>query len=133
METYSKEIETNKSYISGLIKKIAIEEDEDIVEEYKNELRRIKNKNKELTNLITELENKNNNIEEITESLDDILETFKHFKRFYNFTEKFEDKQRLIRSIVKFIIWDSETQYLDIVLKGSGKQKPFSQLGDRIR
>ena len=133
METYAKEIETNKSYISGLVKKIAIEEDEDIVEEYKNELRRIKNKNKELTNLITELENKNNNIEEITESLDDILETFKHFKRFYNFTEKFEDKQRLIRSIVKFIIWDSETQYLDIVLKGSSKQKPFSQLGDRSR
>lgn len=133
METYAKEIETNKSYISGLVKKIAIEEDEDIVEEYKNELKRIKNKNKELTNLITELENKNNNIEEFTESLDDILETFKHFKRFYNFTEKFEDKQRLIRSIVKFIVWDSETQYLDIVLKGSSKQKPFSQLGDRSR
>ena len=74
----------------------------------------------------TKHENKKkiDNIKNMEENLDDLLALFDEFKKFYNFTKSFEDKQRLIKDVVKFISWDSETRYLDIVLVGSYKKKP---------
>ena len=123
IENYKKEIEINKTAISKLVKKIAFLDD-DLAETFFEEIKNIKNKNIELETKIVELENKNDKLTDAEESLEDILACFDNFKRFYDFTEKFEDKQRLIRSVVKFITWNSETEYLDIVLIGSNKKRP---------
>lgn len=123
IENYKKEIELNKTAISKLIKKVAFL-DNDLAETFLDEIKNIKKRNVQLETMITELETKNKALSDTKESLDDILACFDNFKRFYDFTEKFEDKQRLIRSVVKFITWNSETEYLDIVLAGSNKKRP---------
>lgn len=123
INNYKKEIETNKSIVSNLVKKIAMLDD-DLVGTFMDEIRKLKSRNTELESMITELESKNNDILDMKESLDDILALVENFQKFYDFTESFEDKQRLIRSIVKFITWNSETGYLDIVLIGSDKRRP---------
>lgn len=124
IEQYTREIEENKIYIRGLVKKMAVENDEDLLQDYKNERKSLKFRNIELQSMINDFNCKNNNIKNMEENLDDLLALFDEFKKFYNFTKSFEDKQRLIKDVVKFISWDSETRYLDIVLVGSYKKKP---------
>lgn len=133
IDSYKKEIEENNKYLSALIKKIAIEEDADLLEDFMNERNNLKSRNSELLSLITELENKNSAIDDTEESLEMLLEKFEHFKKFYDYAETFEEQQLLIRSIVKFITWDSSTGKLEIILIGSHKNRPtpFSPLGDR--
>lgn len=135
IDKYLKEIGENKLTISGLIRKISREDDEDILCEYKSEVKRLKSVNADIENDISKLEIQNNNFIDTSETLDDILDKFDTFKKFYNFTEKFEDKQRLIRTVVKFITWDSESEYIDVALIGSDKKRPnqFLPLGDSSR
>ena len=123
INNYKKEIETNNTMISNLIKKIALL-DEDLVSTFMDEIRKLKARNTELDSIITELKAKNENIMDTNESIDDIMALIENFQKFYDYTESFEDKQKLIRSIVKFIVWDSESGYLDIVLIGSSRKRP---------
>ncbi|WP_252227970.1 recombinase family protein [Clostridium sp. ZBS3] len=123
IDSYKKEIEENKKVISGLIKKMAIEEDEDLLQDYKDERKNLKARTTELESMISNLEVKNETLDDTKESLDDILAAFDNFKKFFNYST-FEQKQRLIRSIVKFIVWDSESEFIDIILIGSDKKRP---------
>lgn len=137
IDNYSKEIENNKITISNLVKKIAFIDD-DLIDTVTEEIKKIKRKNKELQDIITELENKNSSLTDVEESLDDILMRFDNFKRFYDTCDKLADRQNLIRSVVKFITWDSESMHLEIVPFGSdrkrpGERLPFSPLEDRYR
>lgn len=120
---YNKEIETNKTMISNLVKRIALIED-DIVETFMEEIKKLKENNIELQSLIDTLEKENSKILEDKISVDDILRNIEHFQNFYDFTEGFEKKQDLIRSIVKFITWDSENRKIRIVLIGSDEKRP---------
>ena len=52
-----------------------------------------------------------------------MLKLFKNFKQFYDYTEHFEDRKRLIRSVVKFVVWDSSTEKLEIIPVGSSIQR----------
>ena len=138
IDSYKKEIEENKKCISGLIKKMAIEDDEDLLQDYKDERKNLKYRNTELESIIAELEYKNEQLTDITESLDELLERFDQFKRFYDYAKNIEDKKILIRGLVKFITWDSESADLRIVLVGSDEKRPgqrssFSPLSDRYR
>ena len=134
-DKYLKEIDENKITIQGLMKKLSREDDEDIISEYKSEVKRLKSVNTDLETVINKIKLENDNLTDTTETLDEILELFHNFKKFYNFTEKFEDKQKLIRSVIKFITWDSETEYIDIALIGSDKTRPkqFLPLSDSSR
>lgn len=121
----NKEIETNNNIVSSLITKIAyLDNDPNLIEPFKNEILKIKNKNKEIQENIEALKSKNNTILETNESIDEWISRLDTFKKFYDITEDFEDKKKLIRDLVKFISWNSETRYLDIVLIGSNKERP---------
>lgn len=128
IDKYLREVEENKVTIQGLMKKLSREDDEDIISEYKSEVKRLKSINIDLDAIINTIKLENDNLTDTTETLDEILELFHNFKKFYNFTEKFEDKQRLIRSVVKFITWDSETECIDIALIASNKTRPNQTL-----
>jgi len=120
-----KEIETNKKAISNLVMKMVyLENNMTILEPFKLEIKRLTDKNIELENLIEDLKLKNREIVDTFELLDEILEALDNFNKFYDFLELFEDKKILIRSLVKFITWDSETRKLDLVLIGSDKNRP---------
>ena len=124
INNYKKELEENEKCISGIIRKLATEEDEDLISDYKKERMNLKVRNTELDSIITNLESKNENIVETNENIDEVMASIENFQKFYDYAESFDDKQKLIRSIVKFITWDSETGYLDIALIGSSRKRP---------
>lgn len=137
ISNYKKEIEENNKFISGLIKKMAIEEDEDLLQDYKKERKSLKARNAEIELIISDLELKNNSLTDIKESLDDILSAFDDFKKFFDYSD-FNQQQQLIRGFVKFIVWDYESEFIDIILIGSDKKRPkpgepFLPLSDSIR
>ncbi|NFA44005.1 recombinase family protein [Clostridium botulinum] len=137
ISNYKKEIEENNKFISGLIKKMAIEEDEDLLQDYKKERKSLKARNAEIELIISDLELKNNSLTDIKESLDDILSAFDDFKKFFDYSD-FNQQQQLIRGFVKFIIWDYESEFIDIILIGSDKKRPrpgepFLPLSDSSR
>ncbi|MZK53141.1 recombinase family protein [Clostridium beijerinckii] len=122
-----KEIESNKKAISNLVMKMVyLENDMDILEPIKLEIKRLKDRNVELENLIEKLKSQNVEIIDTFESLDEILTRLDNFHKFYDYIELFEEKQALIRSLVKFITWDSETRKIDIILVGSDKNRTQS-------
>lgn len=134
IEGYKKEIEENKVLISALIKKMALEDDEDLLKDYKNERKNLKSRNSELETIISKIEDENEHLAETKESLETIISKFEHFQKFYDYAETFEDKQLLIKSVVKYITWNSKTEELKIVLIGSNKTRPNkSPLRDRNR
>lgn len=137
ISNYKKEIEENNKFISGLIKKMAMEEDEDLLQDYKKERKSLKTRNAEIELIISDLELKNNSLTDIRDSLDDILSAFDDFKKFFDYS-KFNQQQQLIRGFVKFIVWDYESEFIDIILIGSDKKRPkpgepFLPLGDSSR
>lgn len=119
---FAKEIENNKKSISNLVIKIGyLDNDPKLLEPFKAEIKKLTDRNNELNSLIDELSLSTGKITNTYESLNEILSTLDNFKKFYDFTESFEDKKRLIRSLVKYILWDSKTRILDIILVGSNK------------
>lgn len=134
---FAKEIENNKKSISNLVIKIGyLDNDPELLEPFKAEIKKLTDRNNELNLLIDELSLSTGEIINTYESLDKMLNTLDNFKKFYDFTENFEDKKRLIRSLVKYVLWDSKTRILDIILIGSNKERPrqiFLPLSTSIR
>lgn len=137
IEQHEKEISNNKKTISSLVIKMAyLDNDPTLLEPVKYEIKKLNARNQELNLLIENLNLENGEIIDTYESLDEMLIRLENFKKFYDFTENFEDRKKLIQSLVKFITWDSETGLLDIVLVGSSKERPNKialPLGDRSR
>ena len=108
-----------------------MDDDPELLNMIKNEMLKVKNINKELEDKIKKLELENENLASINESIDDILQVFSNFKNFYNFTTDFEEKKRLIKTVVKFVTWNSDTRELNVVLVGSAKKRPLLHLSNR--
>lgn len=118
------DIELNKKSISNLVRKVSFLDDNDPLNKtYQEEIRTILEENKKLENQIITLNNENEKIKELHESLDQIIELYANFKKFYDVVENFDDKKRLIRSVVKFVVWDSSTKTLDVVPIGSSLER----------
>lgn len=139
IEALKEQISINEKSISTLVRKIAvldenIDTNKIIQESYEKEIITLSNDISELKSKIKSLEAENNEFENETNNLFKIIETFDNFKRFFDYTDNFEDKKRLIQSVVKFVVWDSSTGTLDIIPVGSKlKRSDFLLLGNRNR
>ncbi len=123
-----KQIDDNKISISKLIRKIVKLDDENEIENalinnYESEIKDINNENKILENKILELQEENENISDLKKDISQIVELYDNFKKFYACTENFEDKKRLIASVVKFVVWDSDNNSLQVVPIGSALER----------
>ena len=139
IEALKEQISINEKSISTLVRKIAvldenIDTNKIIQESYEKEIITLSNDISELKSKIKSLEAENNEFENETNNLFKIIETFDNFKRFFDYTDNFEDKKRLIQSVVKFVVWDSSSVTLDIIPVGSKlKRSDFLLLGNRNR
>lgn len=139
IDTLKEQISINEKSISTLVRKVAaLDENLDtnkvIQESYEKEIITLSKNILELKNKIKSLEEKNNEFENEIKNLFKIIETFDNFKRFFDYTANFEDRKRLIRSVIKFVVWDSSKETLDIIPVGSKLEKSdFSPLGNRNR
>lgn len=134
---YLKEIENNKKAISNLVMKMAyMDNDPILLEPIKAEIKNLTERNNDLNVALGELNSANQEIASTHETLDEILAILDNFKQFYDFTTDFEERKRLIRSLVKFVVWDCKTRLLDVALIGSDKERPrqcYLPLGDSSR
>lgn len=139
IEKLQNQIRVNEKSISSLIRKVStldetVESQYLIQKNYESEILKLSLENKQLDNKIIELENQNENISDLRKGLSDITELYENFKRFYDYTESFEDKKSLIRSVVKFVVWDSDSENLDIIPVGSSLQRSdFGNLAFRSK
>jgi len=95
-----------------------------LLDPFKLEIKNLTERNNELNFALEELNSLNGEIASTRETLDEILATLDNFKQFYDFTADFEEKKRLIRSLVKFVVWDCKTRILDVALIASDKERP---------
>lgn len=98
--------------------------DSELLEPFRAEIKKFIDRNNELSSLINDLSYESEQLPYSNESLDKVLDILDNFKKFYDFTKDFEERKRLIRSLVKFVVWDSETRALDIVLVGCDEERP---------
>ncbi|NRZ88283.1 hypothetical protein DFR97_004058 [Clostridium beijerinckii] len=101
-----------------------LDDDPILLEPFKLEIKKLTEKNDELKRTIEKLNFANEEISNTHETLDEILAILDNFKQFYDFTEDFEEKKRLIKSLVKYAIWNSRTRTLELILIGSDKERP---------
>lgn len=127
------QIKENNKSISSLTRKIANLDEDDkthqiLQKTFESEIIKLSNENEEINKKVCELKNESANISEIYKNLDEITAAYDNFKKFYDYTDDFEDKKRLIRSVVKFVVWDSTSGTLDIIPVGSDlERKDFAK------
>ncbi len=114
-----KQIDDNKQILSNLSKKVATSIDEDIITTYEDEIKKLCKENRKLEEHIIKLREENKGILDVKKDISQILELYDNFKRFYDFTKDFDDKKRLIASVVKFVVWYSDSNSLKVVPIGS--------------
>lgn len=124
MDRLKKQYDENEKIIKGLIRKLALlEDDVDILEVLKSEINNIRSENVEIQNQIEELKTSIESLkldEELISSVDDALSNFKKFFKLVDI-----DGQRLlIKSLVKNIVWHGEDEILEINPLISTKQLP---------
>lgn len=121
----------NKTLLGKLVKKLAIEDDEDIIKIVKTEMKTIKSENDNINLRLNELKNSLDDANDDIEFFEDISNRVTHFKRFYD-TADDKGKKLLIQSLVENIVWYSDTDTLEINLIGSGKELPNGKVKRRL-
>lgn len=134
IEKLTAQINANKKSISNIVRNIAKFDDyiPDVINSYENEIEKISNENKLLQDKIINLQNENENIIDLQKDISQIVTLYEDFNRLYDDADDFEEKKRLIRSVVKFVVWDSDTEVLDVIPIGSSlKRSDFGNFAFR--
>ncbi|MHB9949524.1 recombinase family protein [Clostridium botulinum] len=128
----NKSIEENKKIIQGIIKKIALFDDLDILGMLKNELERLKKENDEMKIKLKELKSILELEDEEEIFLSTMEENISNFKKFYDFVN-ITQKRILIKGLVESIVWDTsgEEKILEINLIGSNTKLPSGKVKRR--
>lgn len=125
VDSIKKDIEKNNKTLQGLIRKIALlDDDPKIINLFKGEINKIKEENIELESKIKELQKDIDKSNEKQISLDEILKRLDNFKNLIDYADDITLKRKLITSIVESIVWHSESETLEVNLIGSGKIIP---------
>lgn len=107
-------IEKNNKTIKGLIRKIALLDDDiDLINMFKNEINSVKEENNQLNIKLKEIELKDLRYKNLESNISLVCKTLKQIKSNYK-TLPVEKLRLYIKSIVNKIIWDSKTDCLKI-------------------
>lgn len=124
IENLRNEVESNNKIIRGLIRKLALMDDNpDTINQFKKEISLIQLENSDIEEKIKGIENESSNVMENKISVDEILEKLSNFKKYIDYVD-FAKKRELILALVESIVWDSENGILEVNLIGSGKGIP---------
>lgn len=124
IDIYQNEINTNNKTIQGLIRKLAIEEDESYISMYKAEISKIRLEINELEKKINDISKNLVITNENKISVDEIINRLNNFKNTIDYATDFEDRRELILSIVESIVWHGTDEKLEVNIIGSGKTPP---------
>lgn len=121
----NKILEENKKIVQGIIKKIALFDDVDILEMLKSELARLKNENHEITLKLNELSSLIEAEDEEELFLSNVENNLSNLKKFYDFVDTTQ-KRILIKGLIESIVWHTteDEKILEINLIGTNKKLP---------
>lgn len=128
-----KDKDMNNATIKGLIRKLALEDDDiDIIQMFKNEIKNLTLENEEIDKKIAELKTQIDSTSETQIQIKEIATRLETFKKFIDFVDDVNTKRQLIRSVVDSIIWHSDTETLEVNIVGSKKKLPNGKVKRRL-
>lgn len=121
-----KQIETNNKMIQGLIRKLALLDDDPIIiSEFKTEINNLRNQNTSLEKNLASLRILLNNTDLKTDYIDEINNRLENFQKLFECTEDIGKKREYLLEIVNYIVWDSKTAELKVNLFNSNSTIPI--------
>ncbi len=121
-----KQIENNNKLIRGLIRKLALLEDNPtIISKFENEIENINKQNASLEKEILALKNILTTSDTKLDYVDEISTNLENFKKLFDTISDIEKKRSYLLEIVNFIIWDSKNKSLQINLFNATSSIPI--------
>ena len=105
----NKNISENNKLLQGLIKKLALIDDIDILSIIQSEIKKIKSENENIDKRINEINLSMFDVEDTLKKQKIFLECFDMYKKTIDFVDDVETKRKLIMNLVEYFIYDSET------------------------
>lgn len=124
-----KQIEENEKVIKGLIRKMAILDD-DMVSIIQEEIQTLKQENINLNKKIQELISSLDETNDKYNIINNIVDSLNNIKKFYDYVD-INTKRQLINELVDYIVWHGETETLEVNFKGSIKNLPNGKVKRR--
>lgn len=109
LSSLNKSLNDNEKLLQGLIKKLALIDDIDILSMIQTEIKKIKAENENINKRINEINLSMFDIEDEYKNQQILLESHKLFKDTIDLVKDIEAKRNLIMSFIEYFTYDSET------------------------
>lgn len=121
----NKALSENKKIIQGVIKKLALIDDNDIVDMLKNELERLKKENDSINYKLHELNSVMEEKDDEERFLNNMEVNISNFKKLYDFVD-ITQKRILVKGLIENVVWTTsdEKNILEINLIGTNSLLP---------
>lgn len=118
INSLNKKYEDNEKIIQGLIRKIALMNDDiQILKIIKEEIEKLNNENTIIKDKISKLTTSLDNYEDDEKVINSLTDSLLNFKKFYDYLD-IEGKRILIKSMIDCIEWYGENEELKVNFKG---------------
>ncbi|MDO6353572.1 recombinase family protein [Caloramator sp. CAR-1] len=124
-----KQIEENEKIIKGLIRKMAILDD-NVIDTIQEEIQALKQENSKLNKRIQELTTSLDETFDKEQFIKNIVDSLNNIKKFYDYVD-INTKRQLIKAVVDNIVWYGDTETIEINFKGSKKELPNGKVRRR--
>lgn len=121
-----REFENNNKIIQGLIRKLALlDDDPRTILACKKEINNLNMQNDSLEKEILSLENIISNIDLNLDDITEINSRIENFKKLFDCVENIDKKRSYLLEIINYIVWDSKNRTLQVNLFSSTSHSPI--------
>lgn len=113
----NKNLNENNKIISGLIKKLAIVDDVDIIKVIQDEIKKLKKDNETIEKNLNDLSIKSFIVEDEGENKKAFIESLNLFKKTIDFIDDTEIKRNMIKNLVEYFTYDSNTKQIKFKIR----------------
>ena len=113
----NKTLTENNKIISGLIKKLALLDDIDVIKAIQSEIKNLKNDNENIEKNINDLSIKSFIVEDESENKKAFIESLNLFKNTIDFIDDVEIKRNMIKNLVEYFTYNSDTKQIKFKIR----------------
>ena len=113
----NKTLTENNKIISGLIKKLALLDDIDVIKAIQCEIKNLKNDNENIEKNINDLSIKSFIVEDESENKKAFIESLNLFKNTIDFIDDVEIKRNMIKNLVEHFTYNSDTKQIKFKIR----------------
>ena len=117
LSTLNKNLNENNKLLQGLIKKLALIDDIEILAMIQAEIKNLKSQNETINKRINEINFSMFDIEDESKTEQLILESHELFKKTIDLIDNVEDKRNLITNFIEYFTYDSDTKQIKFKIR----------------